>query len=655
MLKAYYVRIMFFVIFLSFQHLDAQVRLPAIFSDNMVLQQLSDVPVWGESVANTKITVVTSWDKQKYTAISDNSGKWIVKIKTPQAGGPFEMTISDQKTTKLNNVMIGEVWLCSGQSNMEMPMSGWGKIQNYESEIEKAKYPNIRLLQVEKSACMVPSPEMKVTGGSWQICSPSTIEEFSATAYFFGKNLYEHLNVPIGLIHASWGGTLAEAWTSAESLEMMPDFSESIKTIRQIPQNVSERKKMFEKKKTEWEQLVQMKDFGYTDDIPVASSLDYGDSAWMSMKIPQNWEDESLPDFDGFVWFRRIVDIPSQWKNKDLILNLGTIDDNDITFFNGTEIGRSEGWDRNRCYRIPKEMVTGGTAVITVRVTDTGGGGGIYGNADDLYIGLLDKKNKISLSGEWKYKVALRYSDAPFSKLMSDDANNPSALFNGMINPIIPYKIKGVIWYQGEANENKPDQYRDLFPLLINDWRQKWGYSFPFYFVQLANYKLRNSVPEESNWAELRDAQKLALHLNDTGMAVSIDIGDANDVHPKNKQDVGKRLSLIARANTYNEPIEYTGPVYHSYTIEGNTCRVLFAHTSGGLVTPSNEKLTGFSIAGPDHKFYWGDAKIEGDEVVVSSPYVIFPCAVRYGWANNPECNLYNGAGLPASPFRTNY
>lgn len=641
-----------FTLALITQLLSAQMKLSPLFSNNMVLQQQTSDPIWGKASANEKITIHTSWNKMKYETIADKTGDWKLNISTPSAGGPYEITISGKKTIKLKNVMIGEVWLCFGQSNMEMPLAGWGKVENYEQEISNANYPNIRLMQVEKNVSPSPISDFNAVGNGWQICSPQTIAEFSATAYFFGRHLNKTLDVPIGLIHTSWGGTLVEAWTSSESLKMVPYFNDALETMKQIPADIGERNKLFTQIRNDWNMAVENKDFGYKNGKIAASAVDFDDASWKTMQLPRFWEDD-IPDFDGFVWFRKTIDIPADWAGKELIFHAGGIDDNDVTFFNNVKIGSKEGWDQKREYHISPKLVKQGKAVIAIRVMDSGGGGGIHGNAENLFISLKNNANeKISLASVWKYKVAVDMKDIPMPQILSNNSNNPTVLYNAMIEPLVPYSIKGAIWYQGEANVDRAYQYRDLLPLMINDWRSKWNYSFPFYFVQLANYLPQKSEPTESIWAELREAQMNTLHLENTGMAVITDIGEALDIHPKNKQDVGKRLALIAENQTYGHNQPYSGPLFSTYKIEGNKIRISFNHFDG-LKISDGKKLSGFSIAGTDHKFHWADAEIIGNNIIVSSPNVPFPVAVRYAWADNPNSNLTNNSGLPASPFRT--
>lgn len=635
--------------------ISAKVELPKIFTDNMVLQQQTDAPIWGKATSGKEVKIVTSWDKKSYSVLAGSDGKWKTTVKTPKAGGPYEISISDGKPMILKNILIGEVWVCSGQSNMEMPIAGWGKVNNYEQEIVNANYPNIRLLHINQATSLQPLDDLKSTRNGWQECSSFTVPEFSAVAYFFGRDLHKNLNVPIGLISASWGGTLAEAWTSGEALMEMPYFRDAVMEISSTSE--AEAQAIYERKYKEWDDLTLKADGGFENNKPIWTDVSFNDDLWSSMRLPNEWEEQGLDNFDGIVWFRKTIDIPASWDGKELKLRLAMIDDIDITYFNGVEIGSTHGYNTQRTYKIPGKLVKKGKAVISVRVTDTGGGGGIHGEPQNMSIGLAKHptSGQTPLSGNWKYKVAVDFSKHPQAPQgIVGNSNRPTVLFNAMINPIVPYAIQGAIWYQGEANEHRGYQYRELLPLLIRDWRAHWEKDFPFYYVQLANYMQRKSQPQgDTYWAELREAQFMTQHIENTGMVVTIDIGEGSDIHPKNKQDVGLRLALAARAKTYGENIPYSGPVYKNYRIEDNKIRLFFDNADGGVKAKDGSKLTGFAIAGSDHKFYWADAKIEGNEVVVSSSNVKYPVAVRYAWGDNPECNLYNGADLPASPFRT--
>ncbi|NDV58037.1 sialate O-acetylesterase [Bacteroides sp. 519] len=649
-IKIYTLLLYFFISVSSY----SQIQMPPMFSDNMILQQQSEVSIWGKGKVGKNIKIKTSWNNAEYETQVDASGNWITKIKTPAYGGPYEITITEKKELKLRNVMIGEVWMCSGQSNMEMTLDDWIKIDNHKAEIAGANYPNIRLLKVEKATGTAPTSNINIRGNGWQVCSPATVSDFSAVAYFFGRNLHTNLNIPIGLINSSWGGTSIEAWTSGESLKMTPNFSEAIAEIS-LPIDEAERNAFIEGKQEAWNQELIRKDFGLENNKPVAALIDYNDNNWNKMSIPGLWEGSKLPGFDGIVWFRKTIEIPASWHGKDLILSLGKVDDNETTYFNGLQIGSTSGFMTPREYTIPTRLVKKGKAVITVRVHDGGGEGGFHGEKENVFIALANQTERIELAGDWKYKVAVDINNdiTPLPLYYTNNPNNPTVLYNAMIHPFTNYKIKGAIWYQGENNEARAYQYRTLLPLMINDWRTKWGYNFPFYLVQLPNFKAIEKEPGESDWAELREAQAMALHMDNTGMAVTIDVGNPADVHPTNKQDVGYRLSLVARAQAYGEKIPYAGPMYQSHTIMGNKIKVSFKHIENGLTIKDGTILKGFSVAGPDRKYYWADAVIENNEVFVSSPHVPFPIAVRYAWAGSPVCNLYNTANLPATPFRT--
>jgi len=632
----------------------AKISLPAVFTDNLVLQQNAEAPIWGKASANKNVKVTTSWDKKIYTTQAAGDGSWSVKVNTPAADNtPYNITISDGKAVELKNILIGEVWICSGQSNMEMPLAGWGKVLDYEKEIAGANYPNIRLLHVKKAISSQPKDDVILENGGWQECSPASIPNFSSVAYFFARNLQESLNIPIGLINTSWGGTIAETWASAGSLSAMPDFTMAVSEIQRYSD--AEQEQMYITKMAEWENSVKSMDKGYQGKVPTFASSDFKDASWKTLNAPEMWDgqDTELSKFDGIVWYRKTVNIPGNWAGKDLKLSLGLVDDIDVTFFNGEIVGTTQSCDIERFYTVPGRLVKAGKAVITLKILDTGGLGGINGKTEQVYLSLSDK-NKITLAGDWKYEKSSALNELPATPVYSkNNPNRPTLLYNSMINGLVPYAFQGAIWYQGESNESRAYQYREVFPLMINDWRKQWKKEFPFYFVQLANFMATGKEPEESNWAELREAQTRTLNLGNTGMAVTIDIGDATDIHPKNKKEVGRRLALAARAQTYGEKIAYSGPMYQSYKMEGNQIRIAFKHTDGGLKTNDGQPLKGFAIAGLDHKFHWADAKIEGNDIVVSSKEIVFPVAVRYAWANNPSCNLYNGAGLPASPFRT--
>jgi sialate O-acetylesterase len=627
----------------------ATVSIPSIFADNMVLQQDTTVPIWGKASPGGKVTVF--FQGQKKGTVAEADSQWLVELHDLTAGGPFELKVVGKNTLKLANVMVGEVWVCSGQSNMEMPLAGWGEINDYAREISEANYPNIRLFQVNHTMSLRPRED--VDAQTWAECSPQTIPLFSATAYFFGRKLHQDLNVPIGLIHTSWGGTPAEAWTAAGFLAQLPDYAPMIESLQAEALSETDAKTEYERQVSEWQKLVDLKVSKALQGATSWHDVDLDESGWQTMKLPVLWESAGLPNFDGIVWFRKTIELPPTVATEICTLSLGPIDDQDITYVNGVEIGATDGYNSPRVYTVPAGLLHEGANIVAVQVLDTGGGGGLWGADEQMFLKSGSRKT-YNLFGDWKYKVGVSLQDVPPRPVSPDSPNRPTILYNAMLEPLMPFAIRGAIWYQGEANASRAYQYRTLFPAMINSWRADWGIGdFPFLFVQLANYNQSPATPGESDWAELREAQLMTLSLPNTGMAVTIDIGNADDIHPKDKQDVGKRLALNALATVYGQDIEYSGPIYKSMSIEDGKIRLTFDHVGSGLVAGGGDKLTGFAIAGEDKQFVWADAVIDGNTIVVSSPQVPSPVAVRYGWASDPTCNLYNQEGLPASPFRT--
>lgn len=626
---------------------NAKVKLPSFFTDNMVLQQKSKVPFWGTAAAGVSVKVTSSWDNKSYTAKADAKGNWSADLKTPAYGGPYTITINDGDILVLNNILIGEVWLCSGQSNMEMPLDGWGKINNYEQEISKANYPQIRLLQAEHTDSATPLNDLKVQHGGWQVCSPETIADFSSTAYFFAKKIYDEKHIPIGLLHSSWGGTVIEAWISKGALKEIHDFDAALKALESDADKAAVQQK-FDADSKVWNTAMEKAEKGNNGKWE-AKDVDF--SNWKTMKLPQFWENDVLVGLDGVVWYKKEFSLPIGMKGKDLRFEFYA-DDDDRLWVNDTYIGTTSGYNIQRNYTIPANLLKETGNVITIRVTDNTGGGGIYGKESDL--ALKAGNETLSLAGDWKYAVGIDFKELGARPYLPAGQNQPTALYNAMINPIIKLPIAGVIWYQGESNADRAYQYQTLFPMLIKDWRAKFrNKNMPFYFVQLANYMKAMPEPGQSAWAELREAQfKTLLSVKNTGMAVATDIGDAGDIHPKNKQEVGYRLARIALANTYGVKIAYSGPQYKSYSKKGNSITVSFTHTEG-LKSTDNGKIKGFSIAGSDKVFHWAEARIESTTIIVSSPDVKDPVSVRYNWADNPDGNLTNASGLPASSFRT--
>ena len=631
--------------------LQAKVVLPSVFTDNMVLQQKTDITFYGDATKNKQLTVKTGWNGKEYHTEADGQGKWSLKIPTPAAGGPYEITFSDGKKLQLKNVMIGEVWFCSGQSNMEMPVAGWGKVMNYEQEIAEAAYPAIRLFQVKKNTSLAPLKEVESTLGGWQECSSATVPEVSALAYFYARALWKELNVPIGVIDCTWGGTPAEAWTNHETLRQVMGFREEMDKLERLGFDPNRMEQAYSEERAHWQSLFTEKDKGMENGKLCWTAPSLSEEDWQTISLPGYWEGKGLKDFDGIIWFRRSLEIPAEWAGKPLTLRLGMIDDEDITYFNGVEIARGAGYMTPRTYTIPAKLVKAGKAVLAVRVSDFGGEGGIHGKAEELYVEADGKR--ISLAGDWKYRIGLSlkgFPPAPVSPIQS--SSYPTVLFNAMVKPWTAFPIKGVIWYQGEANVGRSEQYGDLFPALITDWRRQWRSNFPFYFVQLANFMESKKIQPNSEWAALREAQTKALKLDQVGMAVTIDIGLADDIHPKNKQEVGRRLALLALAGSYGKNVSSSAPVFQNYIIKGDKMELDFGQKQDGFKI-KDTTLKGFTIAGPDRVFYSAEAMVQNGKIIVSSPKVSVPLAARYGWADNPDCNLYGENGLPVAPFRT--
>ena len=629
----------------------AEVRVPSIIGDNMVLQQGTKVRIWGK--ANPGEHIAVTFEKKSVNAVADAQGRWQLWLGPLKAGGPSELTIKGDNVLTIKNVLVGEVWICSGQSNMEWPLVN---TVNGNEAVAQANHPEIRLFTVEHTTSESPLDDVK---GRWVVTTPEDAASFSAVGYFFGREIHQQVKVPVGLINTSWGGTPAEAWTSLDALrsssELKPILDRYESSLNALPQT----KEAYARALLDWEEKNL-----YVDAENKGEALGYADPAsrtadWSKIDLPKQFETAGLL-IDGVVWFRRVVDVPASWAGKDLVLNLTAIDDYDITYFNGTKIGSTgretpDSYMVPRKYAVPGSLVRSGTNVIAVRVFDRAGEGG-FGRGGEMSLRLAGA-DQISLRGDWDYKVerALEPKNPDWGSrpepVGASNQNSPSVLYNAMLAPLVPFAIRGAIWYQGESNAGRAYQYRTLFPTMIRNWRTAWGYEFPFYFVQLPNWRARQEMPSESDWAELREAQAMTLREPQTGMAIAIDLG-GDDLHPRNKLDVGRRLAMLALGNIYGKEIVPSGPLFDRIRIEGNKVRIIFKYGQG-LKTSDGGPVKGFAIAGADRRFVWADARIEGDTVVVSSPTILDPAAVRYGWGDNPLVNLYNKAGLPASPFRT--
>ncbi len=617
-----------------------------LFTDHGVLQRDRPISVWGWTTPGVTVQVTLAGHTAE--AVAEADGRWLATLPALAAGGPHELTLSGPAEVTVRDVLIGEVWLCSGQSNMEQ---GVGASRDATAEIAAAHHPHLRLCWVQKRIALEPQALNPLT---WAVCSPETLgrhgswDGFSAVAYYFGRTLQQELGIPVGLIHASWGGTPAQTWVSAAGLIPLKDFAGSLETLAAVVAHDEE--DYPERLQTWWTK----------HDVGTAEGWQRADtdaSAWEMMELPGLWEERGLPKFDGVVWFQRRVDIPAAFAERELILSLAAIDDRDTTWIDGILVGSSEHWNMRRRYAIPAGVVTAGTRTITVRVLDTGGSGGFHGQVDDMWIGPADDASQhVSLAGAWRYHPTLTDPQALRSvpRRIGDNPHFPTVLSNGMIEPVVGAALAGAIWYQGESNAGNPSQYRRLLPALIADWRTRFrNDALHVGVVQLASFMPRVEQPIQDGWSALREAQAMTVAADPhTSLAVAIDIGEADDVHPKNKQDVGRRLALGVLATHYGHDVVGSGPVYHRLTVEDRAIRLHFTHAIR-LTTTDDAAPRGFALAGPDGVWHHAHATITDETVVVRADAVQEPRAVRYAWANNPAVNVVNGAGLPMVPFRT--
>jgi sialate O-acetylesterase len=649
-------------LFVPPQRARAEVSVPALVGDNMVLQQGRKVRVWGTGGAGERVTVSVAGQTARATA--DEQGRWQAFLGPLKAGGPFTLTVAgDRNRLTFKNVLVGEVWVCSGQSNMEWPLA---QSNGGHEAAAQGPHPEMRLFTVEKRTSAEPLADVE---GRWVVATPEEALRFSAVGYYFGRELHRRLRVPVGLIHTSWGGTPAEAWTSRAALDARPELRPIVERYEKELRDLPQLRREHAAKLAEWERQYAVPDAGNRGEGLGFAEPARDAEGWRKMRLPQQWEAAGL-NLDGVVWFRRGVEVPPAWAGRDLTLSLGPIDDFDTTYFNGARVGATgaevpNAWTFPRRYKIPGALVRPGRNVIAVRVYDRMGGGGFGGGGASGAMALAPAGaaggGVLALEGEWDYKPEsvveekrLDFSNYPGPRPGPDNQNSPAVLYNAMLAPLTPFRIRGAIWYQGESNAGRAYQYRTLFPAMIRDWRARWGQGdFPFYFVQLANWKAREQDSIDSEWAELREAQMLTMSgVPRTGMAVAIDIGEPEDIHPRNKLDVGLRLARWALADTYRQRVAPSGPLYDAHAVEGDRIRVRFEHARG-LKTSEGGAPAGFAVAGADRKFVQAEARVEGDAVVVWSKDVPRPVAVRYAWADNPAANLYNADGLPASPFRT--
>lgn len=608
---------------------DAQIRLPRLVRDSMILQRDMPVKLWGWASPGERVRI--RFQGKQFKATTAANGKWSVQIPALQAGGPYTMDIEGKNHIILRDILAGDVWICSGQSNMVHQLSLHS--ERYASDIANARYPDIREFRVPVMADLKTVHE-DLEGGYWKAATPQDVQGFSAVAYFFARDIYQLYHVPIGLINASVGGTPVEAWISEEGLRTFPYVTNIIQQNknRVLP--------------------VRQQAAPPTEDAGMGKWYDtaYLPIHWRPINIPGYWEDQGIRDLDGIVWYRREVDVPAAMTGIPAILRLGRIVDADEVYVNGQKTGNTTYQYPQRRYQLSAGTLKAGKNLIVIRVTNNTGKGGFV--PDKPYY-LSAGTDTIDLKGTWQYKVG-GVNVSPSTGNGFSAQNSPTALYNTMLAPATSYAVKGILWYQGEANTGNPGAYASLMPALISDWRSKWGKAdLPFLFVQLPNFMEVQYQPSESNWAATRESQRKTLAVPNTGMAVTIDLGEWNDIHPDRKKEVGDRLALLAKKMVYGEKqLVAAGPLVEKAAIDGNKIILSFSNTGSGLITNDGEQPAQFAIAGADKKFVWAKAKIEGSTVIVWSDAVASPEYVRYAWADNPDNpNLYNREGLPASPF----
>jgi sialate O-acetylesterase len=638
-------RIAFFAILsFSIQASIAQVKLPALVRDSMVLQRDSKINIWGWASKDEKVTIQFNGKKYKTTTSAD--GKWLIVLPPIKAGGPYTMDIIASNKITLKDILIGDVWICSGQSNMVHQMELHSV--RYADDVAKANYPEIRHFWIPTLTDMQ-GPRDNLPIGFWKSANPQDVRQFSAVAYFFARSIYEKYHIPIGLINASVGGTPIEAWTSEEGLKEFPSLLTTIQKNKDTAYINSMSRRAFanngNRPRQQDKGLIGPKTWFDTSYMP---------KGWHTINIPGYWEDQGIKDLDGVVWYRKEITIPASMLNTPVKVFLGRIIDADFLYINGKQVGNTTYQYPQRRYQVPAGLLKAGKNIFVIRVINNFGKGGFV--PDKPYC-LIAGNDTIDLKGYWQYKVGdIFIPQRGFGGGGISAQNQPTALYNAMIAPLINYTAKGFLWYQGEANSGRAEEYAKLQPAMIADWRRQWKEGdLPFLYVQLPGFMEMNYLPSESQWAALRESQLKSLSVPNTGMAVAIDLGEWNDIHPDRKKEVGERLALAAEKIVYGEKdIVYSGPIYQSSAVDGNKIVTSFTNTGSGLIANDGEELSQFAIAGADKKFVWAKAKIEGDKVIVWNDDIANPLYVRYAWADNPDgANLFNKEGLPASPFRT--
>ena len=633
---------------------DGALELPTIFSKGMVIQRDQPVRVWGWGPAGVALRVELAGNTGE--GVIGEDGRWNLELPALAAGGPYELVVSaGDETIRIADALVGEVWLCSGQSNMEFALD---QTDGADELIAATNLPRLRHFRVEKAIGMVPRERCK---GSWTSATRDDERWWTAVGFHFGQRLHQELDVPVGLVHASWGGTPLAAWTPETVAVINKRFEKDLRKSREdLGDDLAAGNEAREWVQDLRDEASRNNRYPYLARLPDTEgweSRELADEAWPTVELPAEWRTHGLR-IDGAVWYRRAISIPESWAGRELQLTLGAIDDFDMTWFDGQQVGQTgyevpQYWTHQRDYLVPAELVTAGEHVIAFRAFDHYGSGGPVGPAEAMRLAPADAAEDpgLSLAGQWRWQIELALPE-----LQGTPRNlhrEPAMLYNGMIHPVIRYAQRGAIWYQGESDSRRPGLYADLFPAMITAWRKAAEQpELAFLFVQLPNFGEAGGTPSGGGWVSVREAQTAALALPKTGMAVTIDVGDPDDIHPRNKAPVGERLAAQALSGIYGRDVPASGPVFENLEVTGREMRIVFTHATG-LTTTDGAAPRAFFIAGEDQVFHAAEARIDGEQVVIQHPEVANPTAVRYAWVSNPEVNLVNGDGLPAAPFRS--
>ena len=632
-------------------YLQATVKLPVLVSNGMVLQRDTKLIIWGWASPGEKVQV--KFNRKTVNTVTSSDGSWKIALPPMKAGGPYNMEVKGTNTIIINDILLGDVWFCSGQSNMVLNMERVK--EKYPDDIASANFPQIRNFFIP-TASDATSDHKELPDAKWVSASPENVLSFGAVTFFFARSIYLKYKVPIGIINSSVGGTPIEAWTSKEGLKEFPQLISRIEKLRDTAYLNPVLKSAGKKPGTSAEAASDSKSTDKGMSVPVTwYDISYVPENWQKYWLPGYWDDQGVRGLNGIVWFRKEINVPESMTGKPAKLFLGRIVDADNVYVNGVLSGSITYQYPPRRYNLPAGLLKPGKNIIVVRVTNYSGKGGFV--PDKPYY-LVADRDSIDLRGDWLFKVGKVFRPLTPGSGTGSPAiamqNEPTGLYNTMVAPLINYRIKGILWYQGEANTNKPSEYQRLLSALINDWRYKWQQGpVPFIFVQLPNFMEVQYLPSESKWAELREGQLKSLSVTNTAMTVTIDVGEWNDIHPLEKKVVGERSALAARKLAYGDDnIVYSGPVYRSSVKEADSIKIEFNNAGSGLKIKGGSDLNYFAVSGTDRKFVWANARIRNNLVIVWSDEIKDPICVRYAWADNPAgANLYNIEGLPASPF----